>query len=171
MASLNAFPLGTVAVTPETLAACAALSALPDASFAALVRAVAESAAATAGSASGDAQRAHASLSPLADAAAALRVLQALLLDFAKCATPPAAARGALEGHGLAPAKAALFADAYAAVLDALRAALADAGAMHAARCGLGRPSISGAASPAACPRALPPFPLSQACAPRVSWT
>jgi hypothetical protein len=29
MASLNAFPLGTVAVTPETLAACAALSAVP----------------------------------------------------------------------------------------------------------------------------------------------
>lgn len=118
MSELHPFPVGTLQPSEELRTALSGMNPMPDARFVALVSGVLG--ALTRGDAGVDAAGAAAG----AAEAAGARALHAVALDFAKCATAPAATRSALEVHGLSAGKGAAFADAYAAALPALRQAL-----------------------------------------------
>jgi hypothetical protein len=122
------FPLGTLLPTPASepiRSACAALGRLPLAQFGSLVAAACSRVAGA--SSAGDALERHPALAQAAapvSGADCLRVLLALLVDFARCGVAPPAARGAVEDGGLPAAHAAAFCDAYGAALAGMRAAL-----------------------------------------------
>ena len=137
MDTFSFFPLGTLLSTSASdpiRSACASLGRMPLASFSALAAAAA-SRVAGGGSSAGDALERHPALSQAgapASGAECLRVLLALLVDFARCGVAPPAARGAVEDGGLPAAHAAAFCDAYGAALAGMRAALGASSAWRA---------------------------------------
>ncbi len=127
----SVFPLGTLLQSEAgdgLRAACKQLSGCAAPAFAELVAAAL--ALVRSGAARDAGLAAHPALAHLpapADAAACARALLALTLDFARCGTPGAAVRSALEDSGLAAARAEAYAAQYAEALGGLREALCSA--------------------------------------------
>jgi hypothetical protein len=125
-ADFHPFRAGSLALTDEHRATLRALSAAAAPDAAALGALAAQLAAGVAGAAP---PAGTASAGAASAGAAASRLLQALLVDFARAGAPAAALRSCLEEQGLSSAaKAGAVADAYGAALPAMRAALAAQG-------------------------------------------
>lgn len=123
MADLHPFRAGTLTVTDDMRTSLRSLSApaVTDKDFSAIVTGIAAQLAGEPGAAAIDISSTPAAARLGAAKDGGVRVLQALMVDYAKVAASPAAVKSALEENSLSAARAALFADIYAAHLENIR--------------------------------------------------
>jgi hypothetical protein len=127
MAELHPFRLGTIPVDDEGRAAFQPLVSLPDRDFDNLIGDTLKALASATSTTDTDAHAALARL-PASSAAAAIRRLQAVLVDLAGANTPANSVRSLFEEYGLPTAKAQRLSDAYGSAVSQLRQRLIESG-------------------------------------------